>query len=282
MKYLHMAFSGLLTGAAGLALAADEGALAPRQIEIPRHRVGDFVVQGTIAPAWVVPAAPAGGGKAPMAAVPPTVQRVSAQVPAADAAAPPVPARMGSRQWRDRIAALETEIEARRRELAQARDSLITAVADEARQAQEQYAAAQRHAEDMRLQAERAAALAQASRPAPPAPEAATTPVPKPPELVFTLRESDRTMAAAFTRWGEEAKYHVLWEEREDPPVPFEDTYAMPLPDAVHRVVTALNMAGHRLLMCEYSNRVVRVVPRDATCRVHRNIQTNLADGVAK
>lgn len=274
MKFIPFTICAALAGAMSLAQATDTDAVAPQQIEIPRHRVGDFVVQGAITPAWLLP----GPASAPAAAAQARAQPSGAVAPP-PSAAPAQPARMGNRQWRERIAALEAEVEARKGELGQARESLVTAIAEEARQAQEQYAAAQRHAEEMRRQAERAAAAATAARPGQ-AP--ANLPAAAPPELVFALRKADRTMAAALGRWGEEAGYHVLWEDREDPPVPFEDTYAVPLPDAVHRVVSALNMAGMRLLMCQYSNRVVRVVPLDAGCRVQRNIQSNLADGVAR
>ena len=126
---------------------------------------------------------------------------------------------MGSSQWRERIEALQAEIETRRGDLAQARESLITAVNDEAKEAQEQYLAAQRRAEDMKRQAERAAALATAARPAPPpapAPAPATVPAASavaaspanaPAEIVFALRKADRTMAAALARYRATGQY---------------------------------------------------------------------------
>lgn len=285
MKQMHLAASlcaALLAASVSPATAADDPAATPQQVNVPRQRVGDLIVQGSVAPAWLVPAL-----GAPQVQRPPAVLTPDTAPPPRSGNAPA--ARMGSSQWRERIEALQAEIETRRGDLAQARESLITAVNDEAKEAQEQYLAAQRRAEDMKRQAERAAALATAARPAPPpapatvpaASAVAASPANAPAEIVFALRKADRTMAAALARWAEEARQPVLWEAK-DLPVSFEDSYAMALPDAVFKVVTALNTAGEDLLMCEYRNRVVRVVPSAWTCRINRNIQQNSADGAAK
>lgn len=289
MSRTHLAlslFAALYTATAWSGGAVGDPAAQPQQVNVPRQRVGDMIVQGSIAPAWVVPAA---GASPPSRVVAPPTPETP---PPRTSTAPP--ARLSSSQWRERIEALQAEIETRRNDLTQARESLITAVNDEAKQAQDQYLAAQRRAEDMKRQAERAAALASAAQPTLPSVPGPTTttialasntlavvaPV-MPADIVFALRKTDRTLAAAMARWAQEAHQPVLWEAK-DLPVSFEDSYAMALPEAVFKVVTALNTAGEDLLMCEYRNRVVRVVPSAWTCRVNRNIQTNSADGAAK
>ena len=253
----------------------------PMIATMPQQRVGEVVFQGTATPVWLVPGPNTAKPQSHVTPVAVSTSQAPVKTPAAQAIAPMENSTpVSSDDWRNRIATLEADIVASQAALVKAKQSLIAATQDEARRAQEQFLTAQRRAEDLKRQAEQAEVAAGNYRKSDPA---ATKPAPasQEPSLVFELRKSDKTHAAALTRWAEEAKFNLLWEARSTN-ITFEERYAMPLAEAVHKVVRSLRMAGEDMLMCEYSNRVIRVVPTAATCHINRNIQPNIADGATK
>ncbi|MDT8992854.1 TcpQ domain-containing protein [Curvibacter sp. APW13] len=185
-------------------------------------------------------------------------------------------ARKSSADWKQKVESLTGELESSKLAIIDAQAQMLVAAEEERRAAEEQVAAAQRRLEASKKQAERASAYAASLQPvqtsvvaakpqevvAPAAIASPATPAP-----VFTLRRQDRTIPAALTRWAEEAGYTLLWEAREDP-ASFEETYAKSFPDAVDDVIRDLRLAGRDVRMCEYRNKVVRIVPRAATCKI--------------
>ena len=253
----------------------------PMIATMPQQRVGEVVFQGAATPVWLVPGPNAAKTQPLPAPVVAATAQAPTKAPAANAIAPMENATpVSSDDWRNRIVALEADIVATQAALVKAKQSLIAATQDEARRAQDQFLTAQRRAEHLKRQAEQAeVAAGNFRKPEPAVAKAAAAP--QEPSLVFELRKSDKTHAAALTRWAEEAKFNLLWEAQSTN-ITFEERYAMPLAEAVHKVVRSLRMAGEDMLMCEYSNKVIRVVPTAATCHINRNIQSNVADGANK
>lgn len=257
---------------------------------IGTQRIGDLVVQSTVTPTWYVP-----NGVA--VAVPSSVQNLAPPPSrtATQSNALPRPSsqgtnaaesnpgfslsqdstekRVNSNDWKQKIDMLSGQLESNKLALVDAQAQLIVAAQEEKRQAEEQVAAAQRRLESSRKQADRAAAYAvtlqtNTQTPTPPpspvvqAPLVAAVPAP-----TFTLHRQDRTIPAALTRWSEEAGYKLLWEAQEDP-ASFEGSYNKPFVDAVDDVLRDLRLAGRDLRMCEYTNKVVRIIPRTAACQL--------------
>lgn len=261
-----------------------------RSASVPTQRIGDLVVRGSITPTWYVPNESAG---AIMAATSPSN---IPPVPTRAGTAPEVqaPLRLNSREWRERIEFLEGQIQTKQRELSEAKASEILAIHSEQRDAEEQIKRAQALVEQLRAKAVASSDLppvvVKAAPPATMAPTATVktaepvTPVntstvatvevtPSAPAAlapvqavqVFQLRRDDRTIASALTRWAEEARYTLLWET-DDKPASFDAKYSMSFPDAVHQVVQSLNAVGVDVRMCNYTNQVVRIVPKDIGC----------------
>lgn len=286
------------------AFAQESGLPPTKTAVITTQRVGDLIVQSTVTPTWYVPngvavAVPAGQQymmappqrplvqPLPEAQAPAPVQNpaaapvVSAQVTtvvvAQPTAAKDVPeVRKGTSAWKQKVDALAVDLESNKLALVDAQAQLVVSAEEEKRAAEEQVAAALRRLDASKKQAERASAYAaalQGNAPAPTSPAnqkapELVAPVAPEPMSTFTLRRQDRTIPAALTRWSEESGYTLLWEAKEDP-ASFEETYTKPFPDAVDDVIRALRIAGRDFLMCEYKNKVVRIVPRSATCKIN-------------
>lgn len=287
--------------------AQDAGLPPVKTSVVTTQRIGDLIVQSTVTPTWYVPngvavAVPAGQPNtsvppsrvvnpppvsvpqaAPNAAATPgpeqsatqvTTVVVSQQLPSKDAVA----SRRSSNEWKQKIDALAGDLETNKLALVDAQAQLLVAAEEEKRAAEEQVAAAQRRLDATKKQAERVAAYASSlqSVPVQPAAQPAAASV-KPADVVasapveptptFTLRLQDRTIPAALTRWSDEAGYKLLWEAKEDPAA-FEETYRKQFPDAVDDVIRDLRLAGRDVRMCEYKNKVVRIIPRSASCKI--------------
>lgn len=213
------------------------------------------------------------------------------------------PLRLNSREWRERIEFLEGQIQNKQRELTEAKASEMVAIQSEQRDAEEQIRRSQALVEQLRAKSIASSGLqpivVQVAPPAvmapvvavkavePATPSNATTVVavevtpPAPVALapvqavqVFQLRRDDRTIASALTRWAEEARYTLLWET-DDRPASFDAKYSMSFPDAVHQVVQSLNAVGVDARMCNYTNQVVRIVPKDIGCVFATSVNKN-------
>lgn len=290
-QYLIALLSAALYGSP--VIAQETGMPPVKTAVIGTQRVGDMLVQSTVTPTWYVPSgvAVAVPGSAPNLTPPPSraiaQPQPQAQSPAPSPVAQPVTQmaiqpvardeaekRKTSTDWKQKIDSIAGDLESKKLALVDAQAQLVVAAEEEKRQADEQVAAAQRRLEASRKQAERAAAYAATLQPSAQPPVAKPTapvvapvvvPVPSP---VFTLRRQDRTIPAALTRWSEEAGYTLLWETQEDP-ASFEGTYNKSFADAVGEVVRDLRLAGRDLRMCEYTNKVVRIIPRSAPCQIN-------------
>lgn len=287
----------LIAGSA--AWAQDQSSPPARTTVVGTQRVGDIIVQGAVIPTWYIPngvavAVPVGQPNTqpppsrplavaaeasvakptePVSSTPVPVPTKAASTVATSQESPPA-RRLSSAQWRSKIDAIESGIESEQLSLQDAKAQLLAAAQDEQRDALEQVAAANRRLEAAQKQAQRASAFVAPSSTAPlpvaneaPAlPVVAAAPVAIAPS--FVLRRQDRTIPAALTRWAEDAGYQLLWEANEDP-IAYEETYSTQFPDAVDAVLRALRLAGRNLRMCEYTNKVVRVVPGTATCKIN-------------
>lgn len=270
-----------------------------RSAAVPTQRIGDLVVRGSIAPTWYVPNESAGAVMAAISPshIPPVPTRAGTE-PEVQA-----PLRLNSREWRERIEFLEGQIQAKQRELTEAKASEMVAIHSEQREAEEQIRRSQTLVEQLRAKAVASSGVppivVQVAQPAAVAPTVvvktaepatqttATTVVtvevtpkasvalaPVQAVQVFQLRRDDRTIASALTRWAEEARYTLLWETS-DRPASFDAKYSMSFPDAVHQVVQSLNAVGVDARMCNYTNQVVRIVPKDVGCVFATSVNKN-------
>lgn len=305
MKHKYALVAGVVAMSAISTFAQEPGLPPVKTSVVTTQRIGDLVVQSTVTPTWYVPngvavAVPAGQ---PNTSNPPS--RAASQPPqtAVNAAAnsgtssgnsqaapqittvvvtqqvaPKAPAetRKSSTDWKQKVETLTDDIESNKLALVDAQAQLLAAAEEEKRAAEEQVAAAQRRLEATRKQAERVTAYAtslQASSAATQSvasgakPTEAEVVAPAAPVPTFTLQLQDRTIPAALTRWSEEAGYKLLWEAKEDP-ASYEETYRKPFPDAVDDVIRDLRLAGRDVRMCEYKNKVVRIIPRSANCKI--------------
>lgn len=275
MKHLLVLASLVTASCAAFCQATPIGDPPVRTAVIPTQRVGNLVVRGAISPTWNVPAESTGGLLA--ANSPSTIPPVPTRAGTEPVTPPPL--RLNSKEWHERIDFLQGQIEAKQRELSEAQAAEMAAIQSEQREAEEQIRRSQALVEQLR--AKQAKQLALTAPPpvekavapeAQPADAAATkglaavpSPAPVTPSLVFQLRRDDRTIGAALTRWAEEAGYGFQWEIG-DQPASFAFQSSKEFPDAVDAVIKALNAAGVDAHMCNYTNRVVRIINKDEKC----------------
>ncbi len=282
------------------AIAQDAGLPPVKTSVVTTQRIGDLVVQSTVTPTWYVPngvavAVPAGQPNTSAPPLRPMVQPTPIATPTTQAevnaptmtptaqvttvivtqqAAPKDTAdiRKTSSDWKQKVDALAGDLESNKLALVDAQAQLLVTAEEEKRAAEEQVAAAQRRLEATKKQAERATAYAATLQGNSAVPTAAAKPMASEVAVVetiptFTLRRQDRTIPAALTRWSEEAGFTLLWEAKEDP-ASYEQSYQKAFLDAVDDVIRDLRLAGRDVRMCEYMNKVVRIVARTATCKI--------------
>ena len=276
--------------------AQDAGMPPAKTTLIGTQRIGDLVVQSTVTPTWYVPHGVAVAVPSSAQNLAPPPLRVATQPqslaaplsqgktvvesnPGIGLTTESAEKRINSNDWKQKIDMLSGQMESNKLALVDAQAQLIVAAQEEKRQAEEQVAAAQRRLESTKKQADRAAAYAASLQPTIQTPAQTPLPVIQTPLVTplpiptFTLRRQDRTIPAALTRWSEDAGYKLLWEAQEEP-ASFEGTYNKPFVDAVDDVVRDLRLAGRDLRMCEYTNKVVRIIPRSAPCQLNPSTET--------
>jgi hypothetical protein len=103
--------------------------------------------------------------------------------------------------------------------------------------------------------------------PAPSKPQPAAQPVdPATVARTYTLKHSDRLVRLALQRWLKEVGMQLAYEAPNDFAVPAEGNYTGTISEVLFKLMTSLKKSSYPLRACEYDNRLVLVVHRDAEC----------------
>lgn len=89
----------------------------------------------------------------------------------------------------------------------------------------------------------------------------------KPSVLSFTITPQSGNLRSALEAFLTQQGYQLAWKVDDDLPAAFNATFRGSLDMILAQVMAATNHMSTPSRVCEHSNRVIRVIPRAATCK---------------